>query len=303
MTTLPGILAIMYKPLKENVALRTCVIYAIISSLWILFSDQWLFSFFTERGDAARFSMAKGVAFVLATSAIIYVLINRGVRAVRQSEESYRWLIETSPDAIALLDLDTRFIMVNRRALSFSGYDRAEDLIGKSILDFVASWDKARASAEVQTLLQTGVLRDSEYTAILKDRSFLPIELSASLVVNEERSPTTIMVIFRDIAERTRAEQALRDAEQKYRGIFEHAGEGIYQSTLEGRFVAANPMMARMLGYASPEELILSLTNIEEQLYVDRNARFEFKRRLGEQGSVETFESQLYRKDGRTIWV
>jgi diguanylate cyclase (GGDEF)-like protein/PAS domain S-box-containing protein len=103
--------------------------------------------------------------------------------------------------------------------------------------------------------------------------------------------------------ERKRAEEALRQAEEKYRSIFENAVEGIFQSTPEGQYRIVNPMLARIYGYDSPAELIDTLTDIEHQLYVDPARRVEFIRLMQEQGAVWGFESQVYRRDGSTIWI
>src|SRR5919107_118319 len=69
--------------------------------------------------------------------------------------------------------------------------------------------------------------------------------------------------------ERRRAQEALRVAEEKYRGIFENAVEGIFQTTTAGRFVTVNPMMARIFGYDSPEDMLRTIYDITEQLYVE----------------------------------
>jgi PAS domain S-box-containing protein len=106
-----------------------------------------------------------------------------------------------------------------------------------------------------------------------------------------------------DITEQHRAAEALRKAEQKYRDIFENAGEGIFQSTPEGQYIAANPALARMHGFDSPEELIEGRNDIPGQIYVDPERRAEFKRRLEEQGALRGFEHQIFRKDGSKIWV
>ena len=103
--------------------------------------------------------------------------------------------------------------------------------------------------------------------------------------------------------ERRRAQEALRLAEEKYRGIFENAVEGIFQTTTDGRFVTANPMMARIFGYDSPEEMIQTLHNVAEQLYVEPERRMEFARRMRRDGRVFEFEVRVYRKDGNVIWV
>jgi PAS domain S-box-containing protein len=103
--------------------------------------------------------------------------------------------------------------------------------------------------------------------------------------------------------ERRRAQEALREAEEKYRGIFENAVEGIFQTTVDGRFIMANPMMARIYGYDSPDELVRSLQNIEEQLYVEPARRNDLIRLMQRDGRVFEFEAQFYRKDGSKIWV
>jgi two-component system sensor histidine kinase/response regulator len=118
--------------------------------------------------------------------------------------------------------------------------------------------------------------------------------------VELEETNTTLA---REIAERKRMEKELRQAEAKYRSIFEHAVEGIFQTTPEGQYLSVNPALARIYGYQTPEELMKSLTDISGQLYVDASRRAEFVRLLHEQNTVTGFESQVYRKDGHVIWI
>lgn len=99
------------------------------------------------------------------------------------------------------------------------------------------------------------------------------------------------------------AHAALRAAEEKYRSIVEQAVEGIFQSTPEGRYLSANPALARIYGYSSPEELIESIHNIGHQMYVDPDVRTQFVERLMQEGSISGFEAQVYRKDGQVIWI
>jgi PAS domain S-box-containing protein len=109
--------------------------------------------------------------------------------------------------------------------------------------------------------------------------------------------------VARDITERKQAEEARREAEEKYRDIFENAGEGIFQSTPDGRFISANPAFARMHGFDSPEDLIRSWDDISRQIYADPARREEFKRLLEENGILRGFEHQVFRKDGSKIWI
>ncbi len=98
-------------------------------------------------------------------------------------------------------------------------------------------------------------------------------------------------------------QEALRQAEERYRSIFENAIEGIFQTTPDGRYLSANPALARIYGYDSPEELSQRFTDIAGQLYVDPGRRAEFIRLMVEQATLANFESQVYRKDGSIIWI
>ena len=101
---------------------------------------------------------------------------------------------------------------------------------------------------------------------------------------------------------RKRSEKALKWAEEQYRSLFENAVDGIYQTTVDGKLTLANPAMARILGYSTPEELLSSLRNVED-LYVEPTRRTEFARLVRQQGSVSSFEVELYRKNGTRVWV
>jgi two-component system, cell cycle sensor histidine kinase and response regulator CckA len=95
----------------------------------------------------------------------------------------------------------------------------------------------------------------------------------------------------------------VRDAEEKYRSIFDNAIEGLFQSTPEGRFLTVNPAFARILGYTSPEEVISCITDIGRQVYVDPQDRVAAALLQKEPGFIQGLEIQAYRKDGEKIWL
>ena len=119
----------------------------------------------------------------------------------------------------------------------------------------------------------------------------------------EQRVTERTAELSNEIAVRKKAERELRQAEQKYRGIFENAIEGIFQTAPDGHYLSANPALARIYGYNSPEELVTALGDIERQLYTEPSRRAEFIRLVQQDGSVADFESQVRRKDGQTIWI
>lgn len=114
-----------------------------------------------------------------------------------------------------------------------------------------------------------------------------------------------LFVSFSNTARR-RAESLLRQAETDYRRIFENAITGIYQTTISGRYVTANPMLARMLGHGSPEELIAEAEKEETlklRFYVQEGRRDEFIRLVDEQNAVTGFESEIYHREGGRLWI
>jgi len=106
-----------------------------------------------------------------------------------------------------------------------------------------------------------------------------------------------------EIAERKVIGEALRKTERKYRAIFENAVEGIYQTSPSGRFLSANPALARILGFKAAEELMSSIYDIGTQVYMEPVRRKEIQRLLEESGEVKNFVSKVRRRDGRIIWI
>jgi diguanylate cyclase (GGDEF)-like protein/PAS domain S-box-containing protein len=109
--------------------------------------------------------------------------------------------------------------------------------------------------------------------------------------------------IVEDITARVESEQALREAERRYRSLFDNAIEGIFRTTPDGRYLDANPALARIYGFATPHELVASLRDIKSQLYVDPGRREEFMRIVKTRGEISGFESRVYRKNGDAIWI
>jgi PAS domain S-box-containing protein len=95
----------------------------------------------------------------------------------------------------------------------------------------------------------------------------------------------------------------LKEAETKYRGMFENAIEGIYQSTPEGRYLVVNAALARMYGYEQPEQLLNQVSDIQNQIYVDAAFRQKFKQQIEQTGFVHGLEYQVRRRDGSIIWI
>lgn len=102
---------------------------------------------------------------------------------------------------------------------------------------------------------------------------------------------------------RHRLETRLRESEERYRTIYEHAIEGVYQTTPEGRYLSVNPAFAAMFGYDSPEEMIGMVRDIHTQVYVNPEDRERFKALMSTHGIVTGFEAQVKKKNGAPFWI
>jgi len=217
--------------------------------------------------------------------------------ALGERESRLNIILESDPTGVMLMDKETRKITyVNHSASQMIGLP-VREILGKVCHRFVCPAEKK--TCPVCDLGQE--VDRSNRVLIRDDGSIMPI--LKTVVVIKIGGKEFLLESFIDITEQKKAEEALRQAEAKYRAIFENAIDGIFQSTLEGRFLTVNPAFARMLGYASPEEMIATVTDIARQVYVESPRRADFVRLMAEQGSAFGFEFQMHRKDGGSLWV
>lgn len=143
------------------------------------------------------------------------------------------------------------------------------------------------------------------FVARTRHRESLPV-LGGGIVVSLLLAAYLSAGMRRRITIEQRVDQRttqLRQAEAKARSIVENAVEGMFQTSVEGRYLSANPALARIYGYASVAELMASVGDVGERLYVDPRRRAEFVACVQRDGVVMEFESQVRRKDGRVIWI
>jgi len=222
-------------------------------------------------------------------------------KALRESESKFRDLSEKSLVGIYLIQ-DGLFQYANPRLAEIFGYEVGEVIGRKSFKELVTPADRSMVEKSIQRRVSGRVKSVRyEFRGLRKDGSPVGVEVYASRT--EYQGKSAVIGTLQDITERQRAEAMLRAAEERYRGIFENAVEGIFQCTPAGRFLAVNPAFAKMMGYASPEELISAVTDLGHQVYVDPERRKEFTSVLERDGIIRGFECQFYKKDGGKIWV
>ena len=162
--------------------------------------------------------------------------------------------------------------------------------------------DRLRVREEISAAVATNRNFSVEYR-ILTCSGQEKWVLERGIAVLSECGEQVLEGFIEDVSERRQAQDAAAHAELRYRHIFEHASEGIFQTTPDGHYLSANMSLARLYGYTSPERLIADLADIERRLYVDPKQREKFRHLMDTQGEVINFESEVYRHDGSKIWI
>jgi diguanylate cyclase (GGDEF)-like protein/PAS domain S-box-containing protein len=211
---------------------------------------------------------------------------------LRRSEERYRELFENANDIVYTHDLEGRITSMNLAGERVLGYSR-DELIGVDI-DSLFAPEHLDRGAEALEKKMRGEEAATFYEAevVARDGHRIPLELSTRLIYEDAR-PVGVQGIARDVTER-------KASEARYRLLFERNLAGVYRTGADGRVLDGNDAFARILGYASREEL---LAGSAEDFYFSAKDRERIIQLLREQRQVTNFEQRMRRRDGTEIWV
>jgi PAS domain S-box-containing protein len=211
---------------------RIVLLYAGFAVLWILLSDRMVKLLFSDPATMMTVSSLKGLAFILITSVLLYATLNRYVQGLLASEQKFSNIFHMSPDAIDLTHLDSgRLVELNRSYVNMFGYTRGE-LIGRSTLpDDLGIWVRAEDRAQhVAELRAHGIVVGREATLRRKDGSTFIAELCSSVL--EIKGERYNLSLARDITAQKRAEEALRESNQRLELAIASASLGIWDRNL-----------------------------------------------------------------------
>lgn len=225
----------------------------------------------------------------------------RAEAALRESEARHRALFENAHDAIFVMR-ESVFVDCNSRALALFGGERA-DLIGQSPYRFspprqpdgTNSREKAR---DVLKLALSGIPQTFEWRHVRLDGTPFDVEVSLSRMALSREM--LVLAMVRDITERKRTEQALRESEERYSTLFYRVPVELYRTTPEGEMLDANPALVKMMGY--DDLATMRKLNVRE-LYVNPDDRARWQAVIDAEGEVHDFELEMRRPDGSTYWV
>lgn len=213
---------------------------------------------------------------------------------LRQSEERYRSVINSTSGGYILMDNKFSIIDVNQSLLKMLGCERdrligqqSESLYDSKTVVFYSA-DRDHFSFEARFAVAQG-----EDIALLYNRSMLR---------NEQGEISGYVAFLSDLTELKIVQDRLRRAEERYRRMYENAVQGMFQSTLSGRLVRANPSYARILGYDSPAEVLSQRSEFSALQFNPDDSR-KFFETLKSNGVLANYEVKLKRRDGQPVWL
>lgn len=272
----------------------------------ILWSDQSL-HWISAEGQIFRDDKGNPVRMI----GVNYDITNRkkAEQELITSKAKLETAIASMTDAIFISDHQGQLIEFNDAFATFHKFRNKEEC-NELIARYPELVDILYANGEPVPFMQWAIPRalggekaqNEEYIVKRKDTgeswvasfSFAPIRDAKGQIIGT-------VVAGRDITESRKAEEALKESEERYRNIFESAVIGIYRTSPDGNIIMANPTLIRLLGFDSLEELMQR--NLEEEGFENEKHREEFRRRIEKEGAITSLEAEWKTKDGRSVFV
>jgi len=226
----------------------------------------------------------------------------RTEKALRDSEENFKALAENASDAILIADGTGKHVYANKRAAELTGYSVTE-ILRTSIKDLAHPDETGELMQQVKKRTAgIPVKREYETRIVRKDGRIIPIEVTSARTVWEGQPAG--MVVVRDIAERKRAEEKLRESEEKYRNLIDYSLQGVLVIQ-DNRIVFSNPAHARISGYTVKELTSLSAAKIRDMIHPEDRASVwgNMPKRLAGEKIPSRYDLRIIRKDGTVRWL
>ncbi|MCG8619617.1 MAG: PAS domain S-box protein [Desulfobacterales bacterium] len=287
----------------RKTALKIAVIYLVFSVAWILFSDRILVLLVSDPLWINRLQTLKGWAFVVATSVLIYLLLQRefrllmGVRQqLKQSEAKYRMVVESSPDLLYRTDLQGRIIFVSPSVMALSGYTEAEAVGMKMAEEVYLVPDERQTFLEL--MQKNGRVKNFEARLKRKDGSIWWAATNAQFFRDENGDIAGVEGITRDVTRKKDAEQALESSEQRLRAILEANPDPMVMYDLNGHPLFLNPAFTQVFGWEFDELRGRTIPFVPED---QAELSAEKIREIFKKGEPLSFETRRKTKDHRIL--
>ena len=228
---------------------------------------------------------------------------------LRESEEKLRAVFEHIGDGVIVSDLEGRITDENDAALRMQGFKHKKEVIGKNGFDFIAEKDRTKALEDGVKTVELGRGPGGQYTFLRKDGSEYEGEAIASLLRDSSGNPAGFVSVTRDITERKLKEEELRESEERYRLLAENVTDVIWTLDMNLQVTYISPSITRQRGYSVEESLTrgiekdLTPASLEIAMKVFSEALAAEEMEPKDLSKTWTVESELYCKDGSTIWT
>lgn len=245
----------------------------------------------------------------LVRSTLFAIERKRAEEALRESKEEMRNVIDSSPDATTVTDLDGTVIACNQAALDAYGISTKEELIGKNAAEFISPKDRQRAMENLRKAVEDGSVKNVECTLLRKDGGEFLGEFSARRIHDPSGNPISVVAVTKDISTRKRAEEALKKSEEHFRLLAENATDIIWTADAGGQFTYVSPSIEDMLGYVAEDFVnatwqdLMGTSSIEmiTKALEDEIERGSFN--PDEDSKSVTLELELYHRNGSKVWT
>lgn len=223
--------------------------------------------------------------------------------AIVKAERENRSIINSVSDVIFETDTKGSLLFLSAAWQRITGFD-PDHSIGSDLFSILHVEEQDKQRHDFSLLIKGQKQAYRSFTKIrISDGTFRAVELAFSMIRQDDNKDLRVVGTITDVEERRRAERALAEAEKKYRTIVENAAGGLFQITPEGMFLSANPAIARILGYASVEEMLRLVKNANGMVFLDQETRQRFLDQVNEKGQIFGHEVQVLKKDKNLIWI
>ena len=214
---------------------------------------------------------------------------------LKEYKKRFRDLDNLLPEAIFETDQKLNIKFANKNFFRISGYSEDDIKKGLSILQLLSSESLASAQENIAKIIKGVKTGPNRYKIIKKNGRTIYGLTNSIAIYDSEGNFSGLRITGLDITKKKNQEDALKASEERYKSLFKSSLDGVYQTTLEGRYIDINPALIKMLGYGSRKELLK--VNVAKQIYLSSKARPS----IDERG--KTFIAQFRKKDCTIIWV
>ena len=217
---------------------------------------------------------------------------------LRHSEEIYKTLVRTTPEAVTVVDVKGNITFASHRTLEIHNYASVDELLGRSAFELIAPEDRGRAMQNMQKTLKQGIVMDLEYTFLRKDGSRFVGELNTALIKDRKGKPAGFIATTRDITERKRTQNALGRREEEFRILFDNAIDAIFWADTKTGLITNCNKTAEILLERKKHEII---GFPQTKLHPPQKARYYadlFKKHIKQKGAFDD-EAEIMTKSGQ----